>query len=62
MMRTFYKNMSMMMWGLHNDYMGIRKDNLENAMMVWDVYNDNVGIVSVCGKDEFRLDDIEYDG
>ena len=31
-------------------------------MMVWDVYNDNVGVVSVCGKDEFRVNDIEYDG
>ena len=30
--------------------------------MVWDVYNDNVGVVSVCGKDEFRVNDIEYDG
>ena len=26
------------------------------------MYNDNVGVVSVCGKDEFRVDDIEYDG
>ena len=38
------------------------EDNLENVKMVWYVYNDNVGVVSVCGKDEFRVDDIEYDG
>ena len=31
-------------------------------MLCWDVYNDNVGVVSVCRKDEFRVDDIKKDG
>ena len=30
--------------------------------MGWDVSNDNVGVVSVCGKDEFSVDDIKKDG
>ena len=46
--------------GLHNDHKGISKDNLENV--IWDVYNDDVDVVSVCGKDEFRVDDIKKDG
>ena len=43
--------------GLHNDHKGISKDNLDNV--IWDVYNDDV--VSVSGKDEIRIDDIEND-
>ena len=46
--------------GLHNDHKDISKDNLENV--IWDVYNDDVDVVSVCGKDEFRVDDIKKDG
>ena len=46
--------------GLHNDHTGISKENLGNV--IWDVYNDDVDVVSMCGKDEFRVDDIEYDG
>ena len=46
--------------GLHNDHKGISKDNLENV--IWDVYNDDDDVVSVCGKDEFRVDDIKKDG
>ena len=46
--------------GLHNDHKGISKENLENV--IWDVYNDDVDVVSVCGKDEFRVDDIKKDG
>ena len=45
-------------------------DESRDAERSWDqdshgfecVYNDNVGVVSVCGKDEFRVDDIDYDG
>ena len=45
--------------GLHNDHKGISKENVENV--IWDVYNDDVDVVSVCGKDEFRVDDIKKD-
>ena len=30
--------------------------------MGWDVCNDKAGVVSMCGKDEFRVDDIKKDG
>ena len=43
--------------GLHNDHKGISKDNLENV--VWDVYNDDVDVVSMRGKDEIEVDNIE---
>ena len=43
--------------GLHNDHKGISKDNLENV--IWDVYNDDVDVVSMCGKDGIKVDNIE---
>ena len=42
---------------MHNDHKGISKDNLENV--VWDVYNDDVDVVSMCGKDGIKVDNIE---
>ena len=42
---------------MHNDHKGISKDNLENV--IWDVYNDDVDVVSMRGKDEIEVDNIE---
>ena len=43
--------------GLHNDHTGISKENLGNV--IWDVYNDDVDVVSMCGKDGIKVDNIE---
>ena len=47
--------------GLHNDHKGISKDNLDNV--IWDVYNDDddddVDVVSMCGMDGIKVDNIE---
>ena len=60
------ENLENVIWDEYHDDVKSKfdniEDNLQNVRMVWDVYNDNVGIVSVCGKDEFWVDDIECDG
>ena len=35
------------------------EDNINNFKMIWDVYNDDVDVVSMCGKDGIKVDNIE---
>ena len=59
-----------MVWDVYNDdvvsvcgkdQISDIEDNINNFKMIWEVYNDDVDVVSMSGKDQFRVDDFEDD-